>query len=257
MGKLTPKLEPSIITPRTYRSYKASTLKVTPRELDIPARLLFTYHTNMFRTARQHIRGRYLRWYYGWRLVVGKLRGVELAVLQPFMGSAMAGTMLEEMIAFGAKQIVEVGMCGGLASGMQVGGIIVAENAFVDEGMSRHYFVAPSKFSASDKISKAIKDSLKDAHLDFTVGGIWTTDAPYRETRTKLARFQKLGAVGVDMETSAMFAIARYRRVDIGSIQVISDLVRKRDWKPAFHEKLVAERSEAVTRSALNALVRV
>lgn len=180
-----------------------------------------------------------------------------MAVLHSFMGSSMAGTMLEEMIAFGARQIVEVGICGGLSSALKVGDIIVVDEGLVDEGTSGHYFEDAARFSASNAVTKAIKDSLCEANTDFKVGSMWTTDAPYRETRAKLSRFKKLGAIGVNMETSAMFAIAQYRGVDIGSIQVVSDLVGRKDWKPAFHEKIVAERSEAAVKSALDVLTRI
>jgi uridine phosphorylase len=217
---------------------------------------MVTFHGNMFHAARRRIRGRYLRWYYGSRLVVGTLRGAELGVLHSFMGSSPAVMMLEELIACGARQVVEVGLCGGLGSDTRVGDVIVASEAFVDEGTSSHYFDNPKMFSASDRITEAIKGALADAGLAFKFGGIWTTDAPYRETRAKLREFEKLGAVGVNMETSALLAIAEYRGIEVGSIQVVSDLLGKRNWKPAFHERIVSERSIKAARVALDALLR-
>lgn len=249
------KSEPSIVTPRTFHAYLASRQNAPPSKLRIPSRLVLTYHTAMFRKARQRMRGRYVRWYHDKRLAVGRVNGAEVAVIQPHMGSAMAGTMLEEVIQFGARQVVEVGICGGLGPSLEVGDVIVVDEALVDEGTSEHYFEDPSKFSASRRTLKAVERSLTAAGVEYKVGGIWTTDAPYRETKAKLTKFQKLGALGVDMETSAMFAIATYRGVDIGSVQVVSDLVGKKDWKPAFHEKIVAARSEAVVKGALDALV--
>lgn len=184
------------------------------------------------------------------------MRGTELAVLHSFMGSSPATMMLEELIACGARRVIEVGLCGGLGRATRVGDIIVANEAFVDEGTSSHYFDSPSRFSASEGISEAIKGALAEASLPFKVGGIWTTDAPYRETRAKLIKFKKLGAIGVDMETSALMCIADYRGIEVGSIQVVSDLLGERDWKPAFHEKAVSERSIEVSRAAIDALLR-
>jgi len=254
--KQAQKSDPAIISPDIFHTYMASRNEVTPRQLSIPPCLMVTFHSNMFHAARRRIRGRYLRWYYGRRLVAGSLRGTELAVLHSFMGSSPAAMMLEELIACGARQVVEVGLCGGFGPATRVGDVIVADEAFVDEGTSSHYFDNPSKFSASEGISGAIKGALTDASLPFKVGGIWTTDAPYRETRAKLLKFKKLGAIGVNMETSALMAIADYRGIEVGSMQVVSDLLGERNWKPAFHEKAVSERSIKVSGAAIDALLR-
>ena len=256
MGKQARKLDPAVISPGAFHTYMASRSKVAPQQLSIPPRLMVTFHSNMFHAARRRIRGRYLRWYYGSRLVVGSLRGTKLAVLHSFMGSSPATMMLEELIACGGRQVVEVGLCGGLGPVARAGDIIVADEAFVDEGTSGHYFGNASKFSASERVSEAIKGALADAGLPFEVGGIWTTDAPYRETRAKLREFKRLGAIGVNMETSALLAVADYRGIEVGSIQVVSDVLDKKDWKPAFHEKIVSERSIRTSNAALDALLR-
>lgn len=184
------------------------------------------------------------------------MRGTELAVLHSSMGSSPAAMMLEELIACGARQVVEVGLCGGFGPNTGVGDIIVASEAFVDEGTSGHYFRNPKRFSTSDRTTGAIKEALADASVALKLGGIWTTDAPYRETRAKLRGFQKLGAVGVNMETSALLAIAEYRGIEVGSIQVVSDLLGRTNWMPGFHEEIVSERSVKAAGVALDALLR-
>ncbi len=249
--------EPSIISPEGFHSYMASRRKVPPSRLSVPTRLVVTFHRNMFDTVRKRIRGSFVDWYYARRLAVGNLKGIDIAVLHSFMGSSASSMMLEEMIASGARQMVEVGICGGLVPPARVGDIIVAEEAFVDEGTSGHYFIDARKFSASGKLTEALKGALTKGGLGFKTGGIWTTDAPYRETKTKLHRFQSEGALGVNMETSALFAVGNYRSVDVGSLQVVSDLVGEKVWRPAFHEKVVAERSIAVSNAAIDALLAI
>jgi len=39
------------------------------------------------------------------------------------------------------------------------------------------------------------------------------------------------------MEASALFAVAEYRKVEIGALFTISDSLAELEWKPKFHSK--------------------
>jgi len=247
----------AIFSPEHFHSYMAGRRRLSPESLSVPPRLVATFHRGMFNSIRRRIHGRFVDWYYNKRLVAGILKGTDFAVLHSFIGSSAASMMLEEMIASGARQIIEVGMCGGIAPSIRVGDIVVADRGLVDEGTSGHYFDDTKEFLASKRLTEALKQTLGKVGMEFKTGGVWTTDAPYRETRTKLRRFKRQGAVGVNMETSALFAVGSYRGVEVGSLQVVSDLLGEKVWKPAFHEKIVAERSIAASNLALDALLGV
>jgi len=248
------KSEPSVISPDLFHSYMASVNRVSPGQLKIPPRLVMTFHHGMFDAVRGRIRARTVPWYYDGRLAVGASKGVELAVLHSFMGSPASSLMLEEMIASGARLVIEVGTCGGLVPALRPGDLIVASEGLPDEGTSGHYFEGRRRYLASETLSAGLMASLRRQRLPFRTGAMWTTDAPYRETLSKLKRFVSQGAVGVNMETSALFAIAEYRGVRAGSIQVVSDIVGREGWKPAFHARKVESRSRAAALSAVEAL---
>ncbi len=231
--------------------------RVTPERLSVPPRLIMTFHRNMFETARKRLRGRFLDWYYSRRLAVGTFKGAEVAVLHSFIGSSAATMMLEEMIAAGARHVVEVGECGGLPPKARVGDLVLADRAFVDEGTSAHYFEDAGQFAASRGLTDWVRRTLEREGTPYRIGGVWTTDAPYRETRSKLVRFRGQGAVCVNMESSALFAICQYRRIDIASLQVVSDLVGENAWKPSFHEKVVASKSDLASKVAVDALAQL
>jgi len=246
--------EKPIFTPEDFHRYLASTRRLAPERLSVPPGLVVTFHRNMFDAARRRIRGRILDWYYSRRLAVGTLRGVGIAVLHAYMGSSPSAMMLEEMIASGARHVIEVGTCGGLGHLVKAGDLVLVDKAHVDEGTSRHYFKDPRRFLASGRLVERIERTLRDNRTRYKVGGVWTTDAPYRETLSKLEGFRRRGAVGVNMETSALYAIGEYRGVDVASLQVVSDLIGEDLWKPSFHEKAVAEKSELASRMAVEAL---
>ena len=71
-------------------------------------------------------------------------------------------------------------------------------------------------------------------------GPVWTTDAPYLETKEKVSQFVSRGAIAVDMEYSALLRLAHLRNVSLASAFVISDTLGER-WKPGFKDRLVKE----------------
>ena len=56
-------------------------------------------------------------------------------------------------------------------------------------------------------------------------GKIWTTDAVYRETYGKVKLMQERGCIGVDMELSALLALAKYRDVKFFQFLIGDDAV--------------------------------
>lgn len=166
----------------------------------------------------------------------------------PYMGAPYAAMLLESMIARGAQKIIVLGWCGAVNSDLNVGDIILAESAIVDEGTSCNYVrLDPAlpcvesdpgltqEFLDFWQSRKDEKNDLQPAQISRQT--IWTTDAIYRETPKKIAYFKKLGASAVEMECSALFSVARFRKVQIAALLVVSDSVASKDWNPGFRKK--------------------
>jgi len=247
--------EDSILSPEMYHSYLASRHNEAADEFTIPPRLVATFSKEAFDSIRRRISGHYLRWYYERRLAAGALNGVPLAALYVFVGSPAATMMLEEMIASGARSVVELGYCGGVSPSVKAGDIILAKEAFADEGTSGHYFESPKRFRASTELTKRVEETLMKEGVHYKAGGIWTTDAPYRETKSKLLHFRNKGALGVNMESSALFALGEYRRVNVASLQVVSDHLGEGDWSPSWHLPEVTTSLSKAAKVAVDALV--
>lgn len=56
------------------------------------------------------------------------------------------------------------------------------------------------------------------------------------------------------METSAVFAVAKYRGVEAASVQVISDVLTETGWLQAFGHESVRENMRALTKVAVEVL---
>jgi uridine phosphorylase len=152
------------------------------------------------------------------------------------IGAPSTATWVEELIALGARQVIGIGIAGSLREDLPVGSLVVCTKALRDEGTSYHY-VPPSQYAyPSPTLTRELAKALRADKLPFVEGPSWTMDAPYRETVSEIRRWRKEGILTVEMEISALFSVARYRRVKAAAVFVISDIVHEEGWRPQFHD---------------------
>lgn len=156
--------------------------------------------------------------------------GTRLAVLQPGVGAPLAGGFCEELIARGARRLIGCGGAGALVPDLALGHAIVVDSAVRDEGTSHHYLAASPVIEADSTAVSALTGALHKAGLAYTVGRTWTTDAIYRETRTRMARRIEQGCLTVEMEAAALLAITRYRNVSFGQVLLAADSLAGQSW---------------------------
>jgi len=176
------------------------------------------------------------------------------------IGAPVAGAELESLIALGVEYAILMGGVGVLSPSIPRWTIIVPNKAIRDEGTSYHY-ERPTPYSFPDsKISWLIKEILKERGLRFVEGAVWTTDAFYRETSRKREAFMRGGAVCVDMEASALFSIARFRRKKLAAIFYAGDYVGEEGWDLRIdenHEEKRRRISETLLEASLETLYRI
>ena len=150
------------------------------------------------------------------------------------IGAPAVVSRVEGLIAYGVTQFVSIGFAGSLQADLELGDIVVCDRAIRDEGTSYHY-LPPSKYAeASPTMTARLIDTTKRLGIPYRVGTGWTVDAPYRETAAEVRQYQAEGVAAVDMEASALFALAEYRNVDLGAMFTISDLLADKAWRPDF-----------------------
>ena len=103
-----------------------------------------------------------------------------------------------------------------------------------EEGVSFHY-APPSEIARANGIAtRTLISAAHNSSRAVHTGSVWTTDALYREFTGKIRTFANQGVLGVDMETSALMIVAAFRRVELGIILTVSDLVYRNDWPNIF-----------------------
>ncbi len=202
---------------------------------DMPSRVVFCFFVEMIDkiAARDDARLVETRmWAHGPHRVLEIVhRGERLAVVHAGVGAPLAGGLLEEVIALGGREFVAVGGAGALVPGLVMGHAVIVESAVRDEGTSFHY-AAPSRVIEADpRLVACVVATLTDAGVPFVTGRTWTTDAPYREARTRVARRVDVdGCITVEMEASALLAVAAYRGARLVSLLYAGDSLAGDDW---------------------------
>lgn len=160
--------------------------------------------------------------------------GHAFSVIASPMGAPMAVMLLEQLIAIGARRFLYLGFCGALNPGYRIGDCFVPTTGVREEGTSYHYLPAHVIPAASAQANALLHAQAAAQGVMVRSGPIWTTDALYRETASKISQFQKAGIHAVDMETAALFAVAHYRACDVAALLVVSDECYHPTWQPGF-----------------------
>jgi len=156
-----------------------------------------------------------------------------VGVMGPFIGAPYAVMLLENLIAWGVREVIFLGWCGAISPDVHTGDIIIPNAALIDDGTSRNYITGDSA-APSDAIQSRLKAACQKHSLLFYEGPVWSTDAIYRETRKKVLHYQAMNALAVEMEAAALFAVGIFRRIDVGCVLVVSDELSSLSWKPGF-----------------------
>jgi uridine phosphorylase len=156
--------------------------------------------------------------------------GQRLALFHPGVGAPLAAGMLEEAIALGCRKFVACGGAGVLDRSIALGHLIVLTSAVRDEGTSYHYLPPSREIEANPEGVAALEAVLQRHGCDYLRAKTWTTDALYRETAARIKRRRGEGCVTVEMEASALFAVAKFRGVVLAQLLYGGDDISGTDW---------------------------
>jgi purine-nucleoside phosphorylase len=172
------------------------------------------------------------------RLYVGNDNLEGISIIGPFIGAPYATMLLETLITWGARKIIFLGWCGAVSPSVKIGDIVFPTSAIIDEGTSKHYHPDESgRARPSFHLTEEIKAILNTSDLAYSEGLVWCTDAIYRETREKVAYYQNKKVLAVEMETSALFSVGKFRDVEVAGILVVSDELSTLKWRPGFRDE--------------------
>lgn len=174
----------------------------------------------------------------------------------PAIGAPMAALTMEKLIALEARRVILVGWCGAISPTLQVGDIVVPGAALSGEGTSGYY--RPDIAAAPDAdLCLEIVKVFADHDLPVRRGCVWSTDAVYREDRRLLKKLcRENGVVAVDMEFSALCAVAAFRKIEFSAVLTVSDELWGDSWRPGFAKRNFMVQKQAAQHVLLQHLAR-
>ncbi len=159
----------------------------------------------------------------------GYLNGEKVSVTSTGIGGPSAAIALEELVNVGAETFIRVGTCGGIDTNVQGGDVVIATGAVRMEGTSKEY--APIEFPAvaNINVTNALIKSAENLNFNAHVGIVQCKDSFYGqhnpermpvdyELKNKWEAWKRLGCLASEMESAALFVVASFLKVKIGSV---------------------------------------
>lgn len=135
--------------------------------------------------------------------------GQEIGVVGCAVGAPYAVLIAEELFYLGCETLISITSAGLLDDSLTPPFFVLIERAIRDEGASDHYLPPDQPAALAAEVRAALADTLAGLGIGAVVA--WTTDAPFRETPSRIALMKSLGAGVVEMEAAALYAFATAR----------------------------------------------
>lgn len=164
---------------------------------------------------------------------VYRVCGTNIGIVKTTVGAPITAALAEEMsYVYSCRKFVMFGSCGGLDSSIAPGKLIVPTHAYRDEGMSYHY--APPADYIEVKNHAFVASALDSLGVGYVTGRTWTTDAFYRETDLLCARRRAEGCIAVEMEVSAVQAVADFYGLELYNFLYRADNLDAASWESSY-----------------------
>ena len=157
-------------------------------------------------------------------------KDVKVALYLSPVGAPACALLLEDVFALGVEKIVMFGTCGVLDKSIEDCSIIIPTGAVRDEGTSYHYAQESDEIAVNLKYKDEFISLLNEFGCSYSQGKVWTTDAFYRETADKMKTRKEQGCICVDMECSAVAAVASFRDKEVFQFFYAADNLDDDKW---------------------------
>ena len=192
----------------------------------------------------------------------GYLNGEKVSVTSTGIGGPSAAIAMEELVNVGAEVFIRVGTCGGMQLDVKGGDLVIATGAIRMEGTSKEY--APIEFPAVanlDVVNALVKASENLGYTHHT-GVVQCKDSFYGqhspeikpvsyELMNKWEAWKRLGCLASEMESAALFIVASYLGVKVGSVFLT---VANQEREKQNLENPVVHDTETAIKTAIEAI---
>jgi DeoD family purine-nucleoside phosphorylase len=159
----------------------------------------------------------------GW---TGTYRGRPVSVQTSGMGTPSLSIVVEELLRLGARQLIRVGTCGGIAPGVKTGDLVIAVSACPVDGATRTYLHGdPYAPTADFALTHTLYHAAHEAGLPVHTGPVASVDVFYNTDPDYAGKWRERGVIAFEMEASALFFLAARAGVQAACLLTVSDVL--------------------------------
>lgn len=154
--------------------------------------------------------------------MTGLYKGHQITATSTGMGCSSTAIAVEELIRVGVTSFIRVGSSAGLQSGIKPGDLLISEGSLRNDGTTAAYahpgYPAVPDYEITSTLTSVARELADGTDAAVHAGLSCSDDAFYAETPEWIGQLHDLGILNVEMEASALFVVARLRRVRAGMI---------------------------------------
>ena len=175
--------------------------------------------------------------------------GRSLTIQATGIGGPSSAIVLSELIELGVRRAIRVGTCGALVRSLALGDLVIARESICHDGTSRA-LGAGERLAANAELTEALVRTAPAAQA----GTIVSVDLFY-ETANSRRRTAADGALAMEMEAAALFAVGAAADVPVACLLVVSDTFDVSGARTRIDDSSLAAASERMGAVAVAALV--
>ena len=157
----------------------------------------------------------------------GSYGGERVSIMGSGMGMPSISIYAHELFGhYEVQRIVRLGTCGALREDMRLGDLVLATAASTDSAMNRARFHDWDFAPAADfDMLQRVWQAATDAEVRVRAGEVFATDFFYHPDPDFDERVGRMGVLALDMETAALYALARQHEARALTLLSVSDVL--------------------------------
>ena len=168
-------------------------------------------------------------------LYTGELSGRHIGYMKVPPGTVILEGVMRALKFTRVDKVIGLGTCGALQREIDCGDIIMADSARAGDCLSLHYgFEYNQMIPADAGLTASLADFFVRRGLPVHSGPIITTGAVLRETDEIIEGWERDGFLGVELEASALFALAQWMGIKATIALLVTDSPVRRETSEAL-----------------------
>jgi uridine phosphorylase len=160
--------------------------------------------------------------FLGYTFWTGTYKGKKITVGNGGFYAPDSAFVTEMLCAGGIKTLIRLGSCGSLRQDIDVGDYVLATEIVRGDGATRYYVDDDYKPQVSLDVTGCLEKVFSQGGKVHK-GGVWSTDAIFRETKEIVNKYIGKGAIAVDMVTAPFVTVANLYKCKVAAILTASD----------------------------------